>query len=168
LLRLADERCLEGGLGGNRAAASRDVELAPLGAVVGLEEHLDGAQVLLGHFVQLAEGRGVDLGFGAGDQAVVADAPTGLDLLSVQDADEARRRQAARKAGLDAEHHGIEGVSILGTGAGDEAEVMREAKTCRESAADAERAQLGVVLVLVAASRRGVDQYMDTTGTRLP
>jgi len=168
LLWVANEGCLEGRFGGDGTAAARDVELTPLGAVVGLEEYLDGAQRLLGHLMQLAEEGGIDPGLRAGDQPVVADAPARLDLLGVHDADQARRGEAPREAGLGSEHHRIERISILGTGAGDEAEVMREAETGREPAADAERAQRGVVLVLVAASRRGVDQYMDTTGSRLP
>ena len=45
---------------------------------------------------------------------------------------------------------------------------MRKAQPGRESTADAERAESSVVLVLVAASRRGVDHYTDTCGTPVP
>jgi hypothetical protein len=75
---------------------------------------------------------------------------------------------AAGKGRLQIEDYDVERVAVLSAGLRDEAEVMREAQPGRESTADAERAESSVVLVLVAASRRGVDHYTDTCGTRVP
>src|SRR5207245_4753491 len=46
---------LERSLGVLRVAATQDAELAPFGAVIGLEEHFDPAQRLLRDFCQIPE-----------------------------------------------------------------------------------------------------------------
>ncbi len=86
----------------------------------------------------------------------------------LEDADGPHRHDAAGKGRFQIEDYDIERVAVLGAGLGDEAEVMRKAQPGRESTADAERAESSVVLVLVAASRRGVDHCTDTCGTPVP
>src|SRR5262245_18886649 len=94
------------------------------------------------------------------DQTVVAHFPSFLELLDVEPADEPHCHQASREAWRIEQYDHVEGVAVLGAGAGNGAEVMRKLHAGRQHSADLEDSELLVVLVFVRASARRIDDHV--------
>ena len=101
------------------------------------------------------------VGLGDGDEAVVADAFFAVDLLAADDADEARGDEAARESGLVHEKENVDGIAVVGEGAGEEAEVVGKDHAGGESVFEGEDFLVGVEAEFVAAALGGFDDDLD-------
>src|SRR6476661_924858 len=144
---------------GARAATGR--ELLALDHIIRDEEVLDLFEQIIADLVQRAHVLVLPGVGGHGDQPVVAlRAAVLLGLLRFDGPDEARGHEATGEGGLVHEHEHIQRVAVLALGGRHVAEVEGEDRAGGQHAAEAEDAQRVIILELVAAALRRLDDHV--------
>ena len=148
------------GLGGEFAEGGEDMAFE---GVIGDEEVLDLPEDARIEVAQGFDGVLVFIGFGDGDEAVVAGglAFVFLFLAGLDGADEAGGDEASAKGRLIHKEEDVEGVAIVAFGGGNEAEVEGEDCAVGQDFFECEAAGFGGPGVFVAGAFGGFDEDVE-------